>query len=379
MKKMTLFFLLLTLMVTACSTATPTAAPSPVAAASAAVIAEGRLLPDENLALNFNGRGKVAEILASEGDTVKAGDVLARLADRVQAEASLASANLELTSTQQAYDTLIRSAGQSRAKALQTYLNAQMARAEAERALEAHDGDAYNQRLDTARIEVSTKKDQLKTAQEDFDKKKDLGIDNEARKAAKTALDNAMEAYNETVRALTALENEAVNFQAAVDAAVGAQAEAKRAYDNTASGPDADQLTLVEARLSNAKAQVAAAELALDSYVIVAPFDGVVAKVGIKVGEIVGPEKNAFILADFSRWVIETTDLTEMDVVKISQGQAVEITADALEEKMTGTVVSISQTYATQAGDIIYTVKIGVNDVPALARWGMTVEIVFQP
>lgn len=380
MKKMTLFLLLLTLTISACTAAAPTAAPTQASAAPAAVIAEGRLLPNENLALSFNGRGKVAEILVQEGDTVKAGDVLARLADRVQAEASLASANLELTSAQQAYDSLLRSADSGRARALQAYINAQQARAEAERAQEAQDGDAYNQRLDDARIEVSTQKDLLKTAQEDFDKKKDLGADNETRKAAKTELDNVQEAYNESVRALAALENEAVNLRAAVDAAAGAETEARRAYENTANGPDADQLALLEARLSNAKAQTAAAELALESYVIVAPFDGVVAKVSIKVGEILGPEKSAFVLADYSRWIIETTDLTEMDVVRVSQGQAVELTADALpDEKMTGTVESISQTYATLAGDVIYTVKIGVSDVPAQARWGMTVEIVFQP
>ena len=137
--------------------------------------------------------------------------------------------------------------------ALQAYINAQQARAEAERAQEAQDGDAYNQRLDDARIEVSTQKDLLKTAQEDFDKKKDLGADNDPRKAAKTELDNVQEAYNESVRALAALENEAVNLRAAVDAAAGAETEARRAYENTANGPDADQLALLEARLSYAK------------------------------------------------------------------------------------------------------------------------------
>ena len=45
-----------------------------------------------------------------------------------------------------------------------------------------------------------------------------------------------------------------------------AEAEAKRKYELTLDGPDAERLTLLEARLENAKAQVASAENNLDNY-----------------------------------------------------------------------------------------------------------------
>ena len=44
---------------------------------------------------------------------------------------------------------------------------------------------------------------------------------------------------------------------------------------------------------------------------------------------------------------------------------------------MTGVVEEISITPKNQAGDILYTVHIKLDDPDALLRWGMTVEVTF--
>ena len=85
--------------------------PQPALLPVEAVIAEGHLVPNDDLTLSFTVRGKVAEILVEEGDMVREGDVLIRLADREQAEAALAAAHLELITAQQAYDDLLRTEG----------------------------------------------------------------------------------------------------------------------------------------------------------------------------------------------------------------------------------------------------------------------------
>lgn len=382
-KPLTSLIFLLTLgalLLAACGGAPAAATPAPVSAAPSGIIAEGRLLPRENLALSFGARGKVDEILVEEGDSVRAGDVLARLSESAQSEAGLAAATLELTAAQQAYDTLLRTANLSRAQAWKAHLDAQTARAAAERAWEALDKDQQEQDIDTAAAEVEDSKQTLEDAQENFDKYKNLNEDNATRQTAEDALTTAQEEYNEAVRQLEAARRAGESLRATLDAALAAEAEAKRALDLSANGPDADKLSLAEARLQNAKAQLAAAQLAAENFIIRAPFNGTVADVNIKVGELAGPERYAVLLADFSAWVVETTDLTELDVVEVTEGQSVTLLADALPgEEMSGVVESISRVSKVQSGDVLYTVTIAADDVPATARWGMTMQVTFGP
>ena len=132
--------------------------------------------------------------------------------------------------------------------------------------------------------------------------------------------------------------------------------------------------------MNNARAQVASAENNLSNYELKAPFDGEVMDINVSVNETVGPETWAVIVADTSQWYIETSDLTELEVVDVALGQNVSILADALPDvEMHGVVDEISQSYKSQGGDILYTVRIKVNDVDPRMRWGMTVEVTFEP
>ena len=100
--------------------------------------------------------------------------------------------------------------------------------------------------------------------------------------------------------------------------------------------------------------------------------------INIEVGQLAGPEVWAIQLADLTEFYVETSDLTELEVVKIHAGQTVEIVPDALPElTITGVVESIGQSFKTQAGDIVYTVKIRLDESDSALRWGMTVEVTF--
>ena len=168
--------------------------------------------------------------------------------------------------------------------------------------------------------------------------------------------------------------------RAALDSALAAEAEAKYQYEQSTAGVNKDQLALAEARLDNAKAQVAAAASNLSNYVLTAPFDGVVADVAVEVGEQVSAESRVVSVINDSAWIIETTDVTELEVVNLTVGQRVTFTADALSDvTMHGTVTEISQSSFVQGGDVIYTVRIKADDVDPRLIWGMTVEVVFEP
>ncbi len=345
-----------------------------------AVIAEGRIVPNDYLYLSFPVRGEAAEILVENGASVKEGQVLIRLADREQAEASLQAAQTEFTAAQQIYDDFVRLADFAHAQAWRTYLEAQAVRAEAQTTWDELDIDDIDDRIDEAAAEVNDTRETLDEAQGDFDKYADLSENNASRQDAKDELDTAQKDYNEAIRILEETQREKDLPRATLDEALAAEAEARRDFENTLSGPDAEQLALLEGRLASAKAQVISAEKALENYDLKAPFDGTIVDVNVSINEMVGPESWAVLVADFSQWYVETSDLTELKVVKVFEGQKATIVPDALPDlELAGTVEKISQGFYIQGGDISYKVKLSFDEADPQLRWGMTVEITFEP
>lgn len=346
---------------------------------SEAVMAEGNLVPRVDVSLSFQTAGQVAEIFVEEGDQVEAGDVLARLGDREPVEAQLATAELELLNAQQALDDLYDTAGQSRGQTWQQVVEARRAVITTGRELDDIDTDDYQDEIDDARVEVTDREEDLKDAQEDFDKYKNLDEENSVRKQYETDLEDAQKAYNEAVRNLDELESDLEAARADYDTAQANLEKAQRDYEARQDGPDPDDVALAEARVRNAEAQVTAAQAALDNLEITAPFAGTVVDVDITLNEQVIPNRTVIEMADFSAWYVETDDLTEIEVVNVSEGQTVTITPDALPDaEIGGSVVSISQNSELKRGDVTYTARIRVDDFDLPLRWGMTVTVTFE-
>lgn len=382
--KLILLLLLLALSLAACANqgAAPAAADTPAEAAASpnAVVAEGHLKPIRAANLSFQARGIVEQVNVKIGDAVRKGDVLARLSNAAQAEAGLAAAKLELLSAQQALDTLTRTGAANRAAAWDAYQKAQIARAEAQKRWNDINPRDIQNRLDDQQAVVNERKQDLEDAQTEFDKYKDLDPDNTKRKTAEDKLRAAQRDYDNAVAELEKIQREHDAARAALDAALAAEAEAKHQWEISAEGANQDQLTLAQARLENAKAQLAAAEAALSNYILTAPFDGIVMDVAVRPGEQVGPETRAVSVADPSAWIIETSDITELEVVHIAPAQAVTFTPDALPDlTLKGVVAQISGASYLQSGDVIYTVYINVEETDPRLKWGMTVEITFEP
>jgi len=387
MKKTKTFIMLivaLALTLTACGTQQTTStqdnAPVVPEISSDAIVAEGHIKPIQAANLSFQARGIVESVNVEIGDQVSKGDVLARLSNASQAEAQLAAANLELLQAQQSLDTLNRTGDENLAAAWEAYQNAQIVRAEAQKEWNDINPRDVQDRVDDQQATVNDRKKDLEDAQDEFDKYKDLDIDNSKRKAAEDDLRAAQKDYDNAVAELEKIQRESDSTRAALDAAIAAEAEAKHQYELSINGANADQLALAQARVENAKAQVAAAESALSNYVLTSPFNGVVVDVAISVGEQVGPESRAVSIADTSSWIIETTDITELEVVDVAVDQSATFTADALPDvTMNGVVTAISQSSFTQSGDVLYTVYIKVDDADPNIKWGMTVEVTFEP
>ncbi|GAB4534058.1 MAG: hypothetical protein Fur0018_23790 [Anaerolineales bacterium] len=383
MKRWIFLLLIFTLILSACgSKSSPAASPeAPTPAPAAQVIAEGHLAPAQDVFLTFGARGPVTEILVAEGDTVSKGQVLARLGDSEQAQSALQAALAEQTAAQQAYDAFLRNADQSKAQAWQAYQLAQTARAQAQAAWDVLDTQVLQDNIDAAESTMRAREKDMQDAQDTFNRYADLDKTNANRKQAKTDLDTAISNYHAAVQAWEAAQQALDGPRAALDAAIAAENEAKRVYDDIlANGTDSEQKAILESRLNAANAQVSAAQNVLAQYTLTAPFAGTVTRVNLTLGQRVGPDVPVIQIADFSTWYIETSDLTELEVVRVSLGQQADISVDALPDlPLTATVSDIAPVFTSKSGDILYTVKLRLATPDPALRWGMTVQVTFAP
>ena len=338
-----LLLVLLALGVSACAgqqpTPTQSAAISTEAVSPNTVIAEGHLKPARDTTLSFQGPGTVVKVAVKTGDKVKEGDILASLGS--ESDAAYASAQMELVSAQQALKELQDGQTEARAQALIAIDKAQEAY---DKAVDYYDSLFKSYKYDELVFRHIMTPFGIKTIP-----------DLKTRKVDKADDETISDARNDMDLKEAKLET------------------ARDAYQRVKDGPDTDQLAMLQARLNAAKAAVAA-------FAIVAPFDGVVMDVNVDPGQQVGPQTWAVKLADTSAWYVETSDVTELEVVNITDGQKATFTADALPNvTMEGVVSEISQSSYTQSGDVIYTVRVKADKVDPRLKWGMTVEVHFAP
>jgi HlyD family secretion protein len=373
------------LMLIGCKTATPASITATPVTSSDAVVSEAHFVPEQNLYLSFLAQGRVSEIMVKKGDTITKGQVLANLSDSEPAVANLTTAKLELASAEQALNILKRTSDLAAAQAQLNLATAQ---------------DAYNKALwnrkeiDTPQVTDQNKidainasiiiaQDKVDKAQKEYDKFSET-VDSDPLKAgalnnlaqAKMNLHNAQN--NRIYNYLDPSNQDVLISDGKVGVAKAQLDDAQKEFDRLKDGVDPEKMAVAQARLDNAKAQVAAAQYAVDNYEIKAPFGGVVADVNIAIGQQVGPSTWAVALIDPTQWYVDTSDLTEYDVVNILIGDSVTVTVDALPElKLTGTVKEISQAPKTSAGDILYTIHILIEDPDPRIKWGMTAEVTF--
>ncbi|MCJ7536779.1 MAG: efflux RND transporter periplasmic adaptor subunit, partial [Anaerolineales bacterium] len=146
----------------------------------------------------------------------------------------------------------------------------------------------------------------------------------------------------------------------------------QRDFETFSAGPDPDDVTLAEARLSNAEAQLAAAKEMLADLELAAPFDGVISAVHVNSSEWVAPGSPVLLMGDLNHLQVRTTDLSEIDVARISLDDKAIVTFDALPDLvLEGTVISIAPK-ADEGSGVNFPVIIELSEIPPALRWGMT-------
>jgi multidrug resistance efflux pump len=374
------FFVIMGLLLTACGGGNDPAAestPIPTVVAENVIIAEGRIEPVEYVDIAFNANGTVSEVLVSEGEQVTAGQVIARLENSESKQADVANAEEAFIEAQQAFDS-------SEAEALSKLAEAHDAARQAQYDMDNFDipSDLRDMTTNEALSFTAAKLEEARVAFEPYKYQKnriEWEMSNEdpntvyrnAAKIYKRRLDDAWADYNKAIK-WTTLESD-------LESANAKLVQTQKEYDALSSGSNGENKALAEAQFEAARANLEAARAALADVELRAPFDGTVAGLKVKGGESVTPGQVVLSVADFSGWIVKTTDLTELDVVDISEGEPVTITLDAIpDQEIQGQIQSIGQNYTEKQGDVVYEVTVELTEALPNMRWGMTAEVKFS-
>lgn len=152
--------------------------------------------------------------------------------------------------------------------------------------------------------------------------------------------------------------------------------QAQAALLQASAGPRDVDLEVAQVEIQAAQVALRQAEFDLTQATLIAPVAGVVAQIDLSIGELAGAGAPAMTLADVSSWRIETDDLTELDVVRLQEGDPVTVRFDALPElELTGVVQRIELIGTNRQGDIVYTVIVALSESDPRLRWNMTAVV----
>jgi RND family efflux transporter MFP subunit len=380
----------------------------------------GTLVPASEIAAGFQSGGVVAAVLVEVGDTVEAGQVLARLDDTdaqdqvAQAEISLRQAELDLAELSEEVDSAslaAAEAGLSSAKASLTALTSPpgdqellAARESLEAAQEALDDLLAlpdPDEVEIAKADLTLAEMNLRTAQTAYDKvsyREDVGTTQQATDLwqATTNYELALAEYNEALEGASDDEISDARAQIAL-----AQAD----LDDLLADPDPDDLAAAEAQVVQAQAEldallagasakeletaelnVAQAQLSLESAqrdleatVLLAPASGTVTAVDAQAGESVGSEA-IITLSDLEEPMVQFW-VEEADLSSVSVGNRVEIIFEVLPDYVyPGEIVSVDPMLVdvdgTTAVQSYASVDLSAHPIDLLSGMNAEIEVI---
>jgi len=292
--------------------------------------------------LVFGSTGKVASVTVEDGDEVKKGDVLAKL-ETDALELSLSQAQV----------------AEAQAQVIKTQAEVALAGAEANLELAKFNLDRMED-VDKAKDEITEAEWEIKVAEMRL-------------KEANTTGDQATIAYWRTELLAAKLhladaQKDLVDLLTDADYATLIVDEVQiKALQVKAAELVVEQsrksVEQANRSIDQASRAVAYARKQLDEATITAPFDGLVASVNFKEGDIlVSPAAKTIHLIDPSRLGLKV-DIDEIDITRIKPGQEAIVSVDALETEFKGNVVSIAPLPNPQQDVVLYKVEVNF-DVP---------------
>ena len=302
------------------------------------------------LAVSARISGHITDVNVEEERYVKAGDVLVRIdptdyeaalsqaaADVANAEAALLSSRTDVPITSTTTGSQLKSARSVRSDAeaallgAQRQLNAAQARLETARA-QVREAEADSKRTidDVARYKMLIDKDEIPAQQ--------YTTSVAVADAAKATVDARRAASEEAEQNITVA-------QAAVEQANAKIAEADATIESALTAPQQVAVSQARAKAAQAlveqkRAALRQAQLNLSYCVIVAPFNGIIGKKTVEVGNNIAPGQQLMALVPLDDiWV--TANFKETQLRGMKPGQTVKFSVDAYGREYTGKLEAV--------------------------------------
>ncbi len=337
-------------------------APAPVKA-STKVASEAKVVPIRHAALSFREGGIVSEIPVALGDQVKAGQVLVQLENR-QLQLQLAKAEADLASAQAKLNQLkSQPLPEELAAAQQKLVSAQAAY---DRLLKPDTNDLIALKSDVEKTDA-----EVKRAQAAYDR---IGGDSNPFSGMSAERAAVQKAWIDYTKAVALYQNKLAPQNADVQEALANIESAKSQLAKLK--PTQEDLAAAQATADAARAARDLIAEQIKNTKLVAPFNGTITSLDIKAGEYASAGTQVLRLADTSSWQVETTDLTELNIVKVREGTPATITLDAIPGlELKGKVTQIKTYGENKQGDIVYAVTIRPDQQDERLRWNMTAQV----
>jgi len=428
MKKILLFgfVVVVSLLVLSCrqqieTTPTPAATTLPpvgVASSAGVASATGEIVPALKAELGFPKSGRVAVVEVAVGDHVESGALLVSL-DRNAAEAAVSGAQATLFQAQAKLSEMQAGPRQQEIAAAEAHVDAANARlaqlsegarveeiTAARAALDAtiiaeqqlYAGPREEQRIN-ALAELSNAEAALAQAQSAYDvvswrndisglpesRQLQLATNNlEAAQARYDALfagpdaDAAANARAQVQQAQAGLDGLLTPGSTNEIAEAEAQTRSAQAeLDLLAEGVRNETSAAAAAAVAQAEAALQSAEAGLADIELRAPFAGTVTALEASVGETVQPAERVLTIADLEHLQVETTDLSERDVDRVSVGQRARVFVEPLGVELDGRVLRIAPQATVIGGDVVFETLVELTEPVEGLRWGMSVDVTF--
>ncbi|MBL8131985.1 MAG: efflux RND transporter periplasmic adaptor subunit [Anaerolineae bacterium] len=362
-----------------------------------AINATGAVSAEQQLPLFFEGSAMVAAIYVAEGEAVAAGQEIARL-DSSDLDSTIAEAEIALELQRIAYDALTtppreadRAVAQAAVDAARAALNAAYTstnpNAEAIADLQS---ELARNRLWQAQLQrdisVNTPgfspdisglfPDDIDVPQEIIDQINQgiaglipsiPGADAADFQAGLTQAEYAVQIADASAAAAGGGPD-----QGGVAQANASLVAAQAALDRLDNGAEESNLRAAEIALLQAQNALEQARAARDRLALIAPFDGIVARNALRVGEPPPAQDAAVVLVDLDSLFIDLS-VDETDVVELAVGQPAALSFDALPDaEIGGEVSEIAVAPLRAAGLVTYPVRVRLSRLDDAVRIGMS-------
>jgi HlyD family secretion protein len=397
--------------------------------------------------ISSEASGKITEVLVSEGDNIRMGQELIRLdptlllaqleqaraalgqaqanydlvaagAPAEQRQAAIAAAELDLTSAQQALQSLYDTADLARAQAEQAVASADKARDQAQDRLDSLLGEADPEDIERAQAQVTIAEDKLKKARDDYKKGLKYLDKNVARAIMQIKISDAQTAYDMAVTRLNNLlghanQIEVTLAEANVKLAEAALEDAQRELEKVKDGPDPDALAIAQKRVTSAETRLASAkagasaeqlslaqaqvdsarravetlEVQLKKLVILSPTAGAVLSSSAEPGEFTTPGATLLVLGREDDKTI-TVYIPEDRYGQLSIGQPASVSVDSFPGiSFAASVINIAgqaeftpRNVQTVEGrkNTVFAIKLKVSDPENRLKPGMPADVSFE-